>query len=243
MTRAGRRRRGRGLVLALGAAGLLGAAAGGCGRTLPPTRHYRLSLPTEAMAAEPGLRCADGRLPTIAVEELEVEAAYDDPRIVYRESEYRLERYDYHLWSAAPGPLVSDALRSGYAATGRFSDVAAGWQGDVDAIVRGRLLALEEVDRSRTEWLAHVALRLELVDARTEARLWSERYEATLPLPERSPTGLAAAASALLGRFAEASAAAISARLVERPGGCAGGEADADATPRSPSGGGRGGPS
>lgn len=205
-------------VVALG----LGLLMAGCGQSLPPTRHYRLSLPVERVPVESSLRCPDGRRPVIAVEELEVDAAYDDPRIVYRESEYRIEHYDYHLWGAAPGRLVSDALRTGYASTERFERVEAARDDDVDAIVRGRLLALEEVDRTPTEWFAHVALELELVDVRTEARLWSQSFDASLPLRERSPTGLAAAASEVLAQVVRASAPSIAEPLVVRPGGCAG---------------------
>ena len=202
-------------------AGIVAMGLGlGCRQPLPPTRHYRLSLPPGLATPGPAPRCADGRRPSIAVEELEVAAVYDDPRIVYRESEYQLEHYDYHLWGAVPGRLVGDALRGGYAASERFEQVVGGWERGMDGVVQGRLLALEEVDRSRTEWVAHVELQLELVDARTEQPLWSQHYEVTRPLPARSPEGLAAATSAVLGEIVEQSASAIATALVERPGGC-----------------------
>ena len=37
------------------------------------------------------------------LESLETEAGYDDERIVYRTTPYRLDYYQYHRWSAPPG--------------------------------------------------------------------------------------------------------------------------------------------
>ena len=83
----------------------------GCGGT-PPALHYYVLVPeARAPASE---RPAPA---TLSVEALAVDAAYDTERIVYRVSNYRLDYYNYHLWSAHPGLHVADCLRKGYART------------------------------------------------------------------------------------------------------------------------------
>lgn len=175
-------------------AGMLVAAS--CGQSIPQTRLYRLSMPPIQAS-----RCARGTGPTLMVDELQVDAAYDDPRIVYRTSEYRIDHYEYHEWSAPPGELVGDALRDGLESTGLFQSVQRGWDGDADAILRGRIVALEEIDRSPTEWVGRIELELELVRAEAEDPLWAQRFEVVRPLPERSPAGLAAATSTALAEI------------------------------------------
>jgi uncharacterized lipoprotein YmbA len=184
-------------------------AAAACTRAVPETHHYRLELPVASMErtriASP---CAVAPA-SLMVDDLDVETAYEDVAIVYRESAYRLDRYHYHHWSAPPGQLVSDALRDGLSATGLFDRVGRAFDGDTDALVRGRVIAIEEVDRSKTRWIGRVELELELVDARTERRLWSQHFDASRELPRRSPEGLAAAVSDVLADIVQESAPAM----------------------------------
>src|SRR5688572_23534301 len=75
------------------------AAFIGCAGRTPATRYYDLVPP----AARSG---GDG--PVIALEALATDDVYDDERIVYRTSRYRLDYYDYHRWSAPPGVMISN---------------------------------------------------------------------------------------------------------------------------------------
>lgn len=187
------------------------AAMLACAPAIPTTHLYRLQLPTtpgiEPAACDPAIRGS------LFVRDMQVAGAYDDVRMVYRQSEYQLQRYEYHEWVAPPGELVSDALRDGYATSGWFARVERAQDASVTATLHGRVLALEEVDRTRTQWFAHLQLELELQDARTHARLWSHEYDLTHPLAERSPNGLAAATSALLREVIDASAPELAARI------------------------------
>lgn len=187
----------------------------GCGNGAPQIRYYRLSPPqVEVEDARPvGAGCEPGARPTLAIEELQVDAVYDDPRIVYRESEYELEYYNYHEWSAPPGQLVTDALRAAFGSTGLFGRIERDWSSEAAAVLRGRVHALEEVDRSSTRWDGRLALDLELVDERTDTRLWSDAFEIVRRLPERSPEGLAAATSAAVAEIVAESAPEIAAAL------------------------------
>lgn len=195
-----------GLTLALGLAG--------CGQSMPETRHYRLVVPAPTAPLERVTApCVDAGPQALLVEDFDVDAAYDDVAIVYRESPYRVERYHYHQWIAPPGRLVSDALGDGFAATGLFARVDRAWTGNANAILRGRVIALEEVDRTSTQWVGHVEVELELVDADTERSLWKRRLASSRVLAERDPEALAAAVSDALGDIVRESARPIATTL------------------------------
>lgn len=190
------------------------AVALACAPAVPTTHLYRLHVPSAPGVAPAA--CEPEARGSLLVRDMQVAGAYDDVRIVYRESEYRLQHYEYHQWAAEPGELVSDALRDGYAASGRFARVERERGVPVDADLHGRVLAIEEVDVTGARWFAHLRLELELVDAQTRERLWSHEYDRTRPLAERSPNGVAAATSAVLREVIDASAPALSAALCAR---------------------------
>lgn len=178
------------------------AAVLACAPAMPTTRLYRLQPPAPTA-------CAATPRGSLRVRDMQVASAYDDARIAYRESAYQLRRYEYHQWAAPPGELVSDALRDGYAASGCFARVGRDHDAPADAELHGRVLALEEVDVTRTQWSAHLRIELDLRDARTHRRLWSHEYDLSRPLQPRSPDGLAAATSAALREVVDASASAL----------------------------------
>ncbi|MDC0674473.1 ABC-type transport auxiliary lipoprotein family protein [Nannocystis radixulma] len=191
------------------------AAILACAPTVPTTHLYRVQLPTTS-GVEPS-PCEPEMRGSLLVRDMRVAGAYDDARMMYRESEYQLQRYEYHEWVVSPGGLVSDALRDGYAASGWFARVEREYDASIDAELHGRVLAIEEVDLTETQWIAHLRLELELLDARTSERLWSHEYDLTRPLEKRGPVGLAAAISAVLGEVIDASAPALAAAI---PGPC-----------------------
>ena len=169
------------------------AGLAGCLPAVPPVQYYRLALQEELPRGE-----STGEV--LAVEVMEVDAVYDDPRIVYRESEYELDYYHYHQWSAQPGTAIADFLQAALAQTGRFSAVLRDPSPETTLLLGGRLQALEEVDRSKDRWVGHLALELRLREPRTGEILWTRRFDIEEPLVERSPKGLARAASSMLAR-------------------------------------------
>jgi ABC-type uncharacterized transport system auxiliary subunit len=191
------------LCTALLCTALLCTAAVGCGGSAPEIKHYRLDLePTQADVAA-------GDKPVLGIEPFTTDAAYDDAQIVYRSSPYQLNYYYYHRWAATPGLLLTDALRRGYAATGRFRSVTAGQMGRSDVVLSGHIAAIEEVDVSEDKWVGRVVLELRLRDARTGDVLWSRMVEEQESLAERTPAGLAEAVSAAVTRIVEATASEI----------------------------------
>lgn len=180
----------------------------GCASAPPPTKHYRLEIPAAPTEPESPVEfeALGGTAPSMMVEEFSVDTAYDDQRIVYREGPYVLEYYYYHRWSAPPGRLVAEALREAYADTGLFARVEPAWTPGIPVILRGRVQALEEIDRTKDRWVGHVELQLELLDAKTEEVLWTHHAEEYEPLTDRSPEGLARAVSSALQRVVQRTA-------------------------------------
>ncbi len=182
----------------------------GCGGKLPETRYYSLATPTTPAASDDAHRG-----PVLVLDALTTDPAYDDERIVYRSSPYRLDYYQYHRWSTSPGVMIGNYLERALERSGKFAAVVREPMIDAPALLSGRIVAIEEVDRSRTEWHGRLVLELTLTDARTGAVLWTRQYEESERLPSQTPEGLARALSAAMQRIA-ATVAPVVAQHVAR---------------------------
>ena len=184
------------LLLSSGWLSLTGPACS----TTPTIRYYQLAFVGDMPRAAADR--AEERI-VLGVDYLVPDAAYDDERMIFRESPYRLDYDYYHRWTSTPGVMLSDFLRRGYQRTGEFRAVVAGANPEADAILQGRVVAIEELDfaGSEDEWRVHVALDLSLRDAQTSQILWTRFVERVLSVgEERSREALARAYSELLER-------------------------------------------
>lgn len=184
-----------------------------CG-SRPDIRYYRLSY--EALDVP---KASEPSEVVLAIETLIGDAAYEDPRIVYRTSPYRLDYYYYHRWTSPPGVLVSDFLRSAYDQTGYFKTVVSGFSPEAPIFLAGRVAAFEEVDLERREWIGRVKLDLHLRDAQTGDIIWARTLTEEEPVDKLNPEGLAEALSRATARIVLETApefAAIGARVQER---------------------------
>ena len=174
---------------------------GGCAGS-PEIHYYRLAPP---QAAPTNAASGQAQAPQVrvAIEYLSADAAYDDARIVYRKSPYRLDYYFYHRWSAPPSALVTDALRQSFQRSGRFAQVSSGYTARTDAILSGRLVALEEIDVSPTQWKARLVLDLQLHRTRDGELLWSRQLEGEEPVEQLDPEGVAKSLSQLVHMMSE----------------------------------------
>ncbi len=182
---------------------LLGACAG----KLPETRFYQLAATQQT--AEP---TGDA---TLVLEALETDPAYDDDRIVYRTTPYRLDYYQYHRWSATPGTMVGNYLEQAFESSGKFRSVVRDQTADAPAVLGGRVLAIEEIDTSKTSWRGRIVIELRLTETRTNTVLWTQQYDESEPLAAQTPEGLAKALSTAMSRIATR-AAPIVAEHVDR---------------------------
>jgi ABC-type uncharacterized transport system auxiliary subunit len=171
---------------------LVWLACTACGDKLPETRYYQLA------ARDAKLR---GGGDLLVLDTLTADAAYDDDRIVYRTTPFRLDYYQYQRWSSTPGIMVGNYLEQALEASGRFRGVVREMTPDAPVVLAGRVVAIEEVDRSKTEWIGRIVVELLLTDARTGEALWTEQIEETEPLSHQTPEGLAAALSIAMSRI------------------------------------------
>lgn len=162
---------------------LLFVCMSACSST-PDVRYYRIAIEQKSPAT-PRTKFVVG------VEDFSASPAYDDVRIVYRQSPYRLDYYHYHRWSAPPSVLVTDAVRAMLQQGGQFKGVHHGFSTDTDVMLSGRVIAFEEVDLSSSKWQARVVLNLSVRRTKDSALLWSGALTKTQPLASRNPEGLA----------------------------------------------------
>jgi ABC-type uncharacterized transport system auxiliary subunit len=172
-------------------------ALAACGGTVPQTRYYQLATPAATSTSNSP---ADAGQIDLAIEPLETDQAYDDDRIVYRLTPYRLDYYNYHRWSSPPGALIAEFLERAFEHSGKFHTVSRDAQA-APVTLGGRVVAIEEIDKSKTAWIGHVVLELHLTDSSTGRVLWSAQYEESQPLRQQTPEGLAEALSAALHRI------------------------------------------
>ena len=127
--------------------------------SVPETRYYVLQ------ATPTGAPATSGEGLELGVEIFRVDAPYDREEVVYRVGRDALEVgfYAYHRWASPVGKLVSQAVAE--AANG-FGGVAQAEPrsalGEYDAVLRGRVMRIEELDVP-DEQLAIVELAVELV--------------------------------------------------------------------------------
>ena len=178
-----------------------------CGGSAPQTRYYQLAMPAV------GTHDASGTV--LAVEPLTADGAYDDERIVYRVDPVRLDYYDYHHWSTTPGAMVGSYLKRAFAGSGKFRAVVRDATADTAVVLGGRVIAIEEVDDSKTAWAGHVALELTLTDPKTSEVLWSHAYDEREPLSVQTPEGLARSLGIAMDRIVHEATPAI-AELAQR---------------------------
>jgi ABC-type uncharacterized transport system auxiliary subunit len=172
-------------------------ACAACTGAMPEPRYYQLASPDPKDPGKP----APGGDAVLVLETLHADSAYDDERIVYRTTPFRLDYYQYQRWSSAPGVMVGNYLEQALEHSGKFRAVVRELTPEAPVILTGRVLAIEEVDKSRTEWLGRVALELQLTDARTGAALWTKKIEESEPLRQQTPEGLAQALSIAMTRI------------------------------------------
>jgi uncharacterized lipoprotein YmbA len=173
-----------------------------CSGKVPDTRYYQLAVPA---ASKPG-----GDL-VLVLEPLATETAYDDERIVYRTTPYRLDYYQYHRWSASPGVMIGNFLEQALERSGKFRAVVREYADGAPVVLGGRVVAIEEVDAAPDRWLGRIVVELVLTDTRTNAPLWTQQFEEVQPLVKQSPEGLAHALSTAMTRIAARAAPAIAA--------------------------------
>ena len=84
-----------------------------------------------------------------------------------------------------------------------FGAVFSGYSARADLLLKGRVVALEEGERAKDDWVARVVLDLQLEDVGTGRVFWSQVLREEEELSEQTPEALAVALSTALGRVVQ----------------------------------------
>jgi ABC-type uncharacterized transport system auxiliary subunit len=170
---------------------LFGALATGCfgGGKTPTMQYFWVPLwqQVQPSAREP--------MPVvIQVEGLDVDPGYDHLRIVYRISPVQLRHYRFRQWVTKPGRLLTAAVQRYLRATRRFRLVTVAPQPLPNYILRGRIMALEQVEEGakRERWSARVAFHLRLHRSSDNKVVWRMRFDGKQRVKTRTPEAVVA---------------------------------------------------
>ena len=143
-----------------------GAACGGG----PKPQHYTIAYAPSASGSAGNSQSQVG----VAVPRASHLLRQD--RIVYFTTDNQLNFYARHRWAEPPNRMVQSLLIRELRATNAFDDIVAyRAQKDLDYVLRGNLLSMEEVDTD-SDIKARFRLELELVRQEDDHVVWTARH-------------------------------------------------------------------
>jgi ABC-type uncharacterized transport system auxiliary subunit len=160
-----------------GIAVLLAGIMAACGATRP-AKYYELESPPAPAVSFNSVSVS------LLVGHLTASHLYRDDRIVYATGSQELGTYQYQRWAEPPTEMIETMLVRALRASGQYRSVdrlSSSARGEY--IVRGRLDALEEVDRPALA--ARFAIELDLYHPKSGATLWSQTYVHDEPVKEK----------------------------------------------------------
>jgi cholesterol transport system auxiliary component len=164
---------------AIVAAGML-AMLSGCGAARPPKFYTLEKLPAAAPAA------AQVYPVSLMVGRLTAPQLLRGDRIVYGMSSVEMGVYTAHRWAEPPPQMIETMLIEKLRATGQYKSVqrlAGASRGDY--ILRGRLIALNEMD-TPSGIVARFAMELELFQPKSGTVVWTQSYEHDEPVAKKT---------------------------------------------------------
>ena len=152
---------------------------GGC-MSSPSRKYYQLHL------TDPELPVSKAISKTVFVEPVDMDDLYDDFRIVYRISPFELNYYSYEFWADKPAKLIQDSIAHYLMKKKVFQKVIQEISGEeADLQWKSRIHAIEEVDTLEV-WYARLAMEVELIDFKSQERLYFYQFDRQEKLPVKS---------------------------------------------------------
>lgn len=166
-----------------------GVVTSGCSltRERPAVRYYSLSL------ALPEPPPGGGKL-SLVVRPFTARNPYDQNYIVYRQSPYQVDFYNYHRWAATPAQQVTDWTRRYLRHSGVFATVFPTADANADLALGGVVRQFEEIDQEHA-WEAALSVDFWLTRGDQRTPLWFQSYTATRQAARRNPAAIAEAMS------------------------------------------------
>lgn len=167
-----------------------------CFNSKTPERSYfsiDYTLGTQPRHQEPKFNA------TLVVQNVSSILAYDRQEIVYRNNPYEFQYYWYRLWASKPRKMLRELITGHLRYTQLFSEVVATIEDRLpDYALDVEIMAIEELDASKTEWYAHMALQFTLMRMIDNTVLWNYSFDARRPVATNQPVYVVKAMSELL---------------------------------------------
>ena len=143
----------------------------------------------------------------IQVDRFQATPLFGSDKIVYRESEYRMDAYHYHKWRAAPADLVTCFLARDLRQSSLFQAVFTVDTGYSSThAIEGSVDEFFEQDGENV-WTAVISTSVTLIDKNepdiSKSVLFQKKYRETETLRQKNPTGLAEAMSTAMSRLSD----------------------------------------
>jgi ABC-type uncharacterized transport system auxiliary subunit len=136
---------------------------------------------------------------TIRLREFDIEAAYKQSQIVYRQSPFQLRYYVYRVWAVKPERMVTDLLHKHLLAANLVSNVVRRYDegNKPDYEISGIIEAIEEYDSDEL-WFAHIALRVNMIRVKDSRTMYSRRFDHRKRVFQHEPEYVVREMSALM---------------------------------------------
>lgn len=135
----------------------------------------------------------------IRLREFDIEEAYTQSQIVYRQSPFQLRYYVYRVWAVKPQRMVTDLLHKHLLIANLVRNVVRRFDegNKPDYEISGIIEAIEEYDSDEL-WFAHTALRINLIRMKDGRIMYSRRFDQRKRVFQHEPEYVVREMSALM---------------------------------------------
>lgn len=125
---------------------------------------------------------------TIRVADFNIEAAYNRPEIVYRQSPFQLQYYYYRTWAVKPSRMITDLVSNHLFKSGLVANVIRRYDENPkpDYDISGDVEALEEYDSGEL-WFAHFSLTINLTKVSDGSSIYTRSFDLRKRVYQHTP--------------------------------------------------------
>jgi len=136
---------------------------------------------------------------SVVIHNFTTTTAYDRQELVYRSNPYEFQYYWYRLWASKPRKMLREIVSKHLRYMNIFSGVTLAIEDRVpDYEMDVEITAIEELDASKTEWYAHIAMRMTLSSFEDGSVVWSRDIDVKNAVADNKPVYVVKAMSELL---------------------------------------------
>lgn len=123
----------------------------------------------------------------LRVEDIETNEAFWFRRMAYRKSTYKIKYFQFKQWAKSPGELIKDTIVRFYRNSSLFKKVIEDFSNmEPDMMMKVHIDALEMLHQEK-HWFAHLALYIEIIDAKSEKIILTHSFDRKKRIKGRKP--------------------------------------------------------